>query len=68
MLALAGPYIGRETAKPVSLKATEEFKAEVKIGDPTVVEYLDNTPLPVIEADPRPARKSAPATPKKKQR
>jgi hypothetical protein len=68
MLALAGPYIGRETAKPVSLKATEEFKAEVKIGDPTVVEYLDNTPLPVIEADPLPARKSAPVTPKKKQR
>ena len=61
MLALAGPYIGRETAKPVSIKATEQFKTEVKIGDPTVVEYLDNRPLPIIDASPPPAKKSAPA-------
>jgi hypothetical protein len=57
MLALAAPYIGKETAKPVSLKATEQFKTDVKIGDPTVVEYLDNTPLPVIETTAPPATK-----------
>jgi hypothetical protein len=67
MLALAGPYIGRETEKPVSLKATEQFKAEVKIGDPTVVEFMDKTPIPVIEAASPATRtpKKSPA-PKKK--
>jgi hypothetical protein len=67
MLALAGPYIGRETAKPVSVKATEQFKAEVKIGDPTVVEFLDKNPVPVIEATGQP-KKSAPKAPKQKKR
>src|SRR5687768_9480093 len=50
MLALAGPYIGKETAKPVTVKATEQFKTEVKIGDSTVVEYVENNQLPVIDA------------------
>jgi hypothetical protein len=66
MLALAGPYIGRETAKPVSLKATEQFKTEVRIGDPTVVEYLESAPLPVIEADAPAPKKPAPNAPKKR--
>ncbi len=60
MLALAGPNIGRETAKPVAITATEKFKGEVKIGDPTVVEYLENTKIPVAEVDPNTAAKSAP--------
>jgi hypothetical protein len=68
MLALAGPYIGRETAKPVSVKATEQFKTEVKIGDPTLVEFLDKNPLPVIEAEGPPPKKSAPAPKTKKRR
>jgi hypothetical protein len=68
MLALAGPYIGRETERPISLKATEEFKTEVTIGDPTLVEYIENTPLPVIEAAPPSAKKSAPTEAKKKKR
>ncbi len=50
MLALASPYIGRETARPMSVRASEKFKAEVKIGDPQVVEYLQSTPLPVANA------------------
>jgi hypothetical protein len=50
MLALAGPHIGRETAKPVSVKASEQFKGEVKIGDPTIVEYLEKNALPIVEA------------------
>jgi hypothetical protein len=70
MLALAGPNIGRETAKPVWVTATEQFKTEVKIGDPSVVEYLDpKQPLPVFDANvpsAKDAKKSAPAAPKKK--
>ena len=62
MLALAAPYIGRETAKPVSLRATEQFKTDVKIGDPQVVEYLESTPIPVAEPPPAPkGGKAAPA-------
>lgn len=60
MLALAGPHIGRETAKPVSIKATDKFKPEVKIGDPTVVEYLDPAKGQVVEVA-TPATLKAPA-------
>lgn len=67
MMALAGPNIGRETPKPVAVTATEKFKGEVKIGDPTVVEYLENTKIPVAEIDPSTAAKSdAKKTPAKK--
>ena len=66
MLALAGPYIGRETAIPVSVKAADKLKPEVKIGDPTVVEYLDNTKLPVVEVTPDTAKKAAAPKQKKK--
>lgn len=63
MLALAGPNIGRETPKPVAVKATDKFKPEVRIGDPTVVEYLQSNTIPVAEVDPAKAgelRKPAP--------
>jgi hypothetical protein len=67
MLVLAGPHIGRETEKPVSIKATDKFKPEVKIGDPTVVEFLERNAVPVIEAPASDARKTpAPASKKKK--
>lgn len=64
MLALAGPNIGRETAKPVSVLATDKFKPEVRIGDPTVVEYLDKNQVQVLEVSGDPAKKakSAPAS------
>jgi hypothetical protein len=65
MLAIAGPYIGHETAKPVSIKASEHFKPEVKIGDPTVVEYIEKNQLPVIDA-PADAKKKASAPKAKK--
>ena len=65
MLALAGPHIGRETAKPVSINATDKFKPEVKIGDPTVVEYLENTKIPVIEVPASPVAPKKKAAPKK---
>ncbi len=66
MLAIAGPNIGRETAKPVWVKAAEQFRTEVKIGDPSVVEYLDPQQLPVFDAPVLDATKAVPATPKKK--
>lgn len=68
MLALAGPNIGRETPKPISTKATDKFKPEVRIGDPTVVEYLENTKIPVAEVDAstQKTQKKAPATKAKK--
>jgi len=68
MLALAGPHIGRETVKPVSIKATDKFKPEVKIGDPTLVEYMENTKVPVLEVAPPDGKteKKAPSTKGKK--
>lgn len=68
MLALAAPYIGRETAKPVSVKATDKFKPEVKIGDPKVVEYMENTPVPVVEMAQPTAKKAPPSGGKEKKR
>lgn len=65
MLAIAGPNIGRETAKPVWVKASEQFRTEVKIGDPSVVEYLEPKQLPVFDAQ-VPDAKAAPAAPKKR--
>lgn len=49
MLAIAGPNIGRETATPVWVNASDKFKPEVKIGDPKLVEYLDNPKLPIVD-------------------
>ena len=60
MLTLAGPHIGRETDKPVSLKATDKLKPEVKIGDPSVVEYMEKTKVPVMEVAPPAAPKQTP--------
>jgi hypothetical protein len=66
MLALAGPYIGRETTIPVSVKASDKLKPEVKIGDPTVVDYIDNTKLPVVEVAPDAGKKGAASKQQKK--
>ena len=50
MLAIAGPNIGRETARPVVVNFMDKFKPDVEIGNPTVVEYLKGDKLPVIDA------------------
>jgi hypothetical protein len=50
MVAIAGPNIGRDTAKPVWVNASDKFKPEVKIGDPKLVEYLDHGQLPIVDA------------------
>ena len=65
MLALAGSHIGKETAKPVQIKATDKFKPDVKIGDPTVVEFLEQNKVQVLEISPDAAKKQK-AAPKGK--
>lgn len=65
MLAIAGPFIGRETAKPVWINASDKYKPDVKIGDPSVVEYLEPAKLPVVNAESA-APKKAPAPARKK--
>ena len=50
MLAIAGPYIGRETPTPVLVKATDRFKPEVKIGELTTMK-ADSTSIIEATAD-----------------
>ena len=50
MVAIAAPYIGRETGAPVWINASDKFKPEVHIGNPKFEGYLDSTPVPVYEA------------------
>jgi hypothetical protein len=58
MMVLAAPHLGRETTRPVSVRAEDKFKPDVKIGDPTIVEYMSQSPGIVIEAAPNKAKKS----------
>lgn len=58
MLAIAAPNIGRETAQPVWVNASDKYKPDVKIGDPKLVEYLDKAKLPIIDAPANPAGKT----------
>ena len=52
MLAIASPYIGHETAKPVWIRASDKFKPDIRLGDLRVVEYLEKTPATVIRIGP----------------
>ncbi len=57
MLKIAGPYIGRETAKPVWANASDRFKAHVEIGPATVEEYIESGQLPVLDSKPEAKKK-----------
>lgn len=65
MLAIAGPHLGRETDRPVWMTASEKFKPNVKLGELQLIEYLGNSPLPVVEPS---GKKTPPAKPPQKQR
>ena len=52
MLAIATPYVGRETTKPVWIRATDKFKPDIHLGDLRMVEYLEKTPATVVVAGP----------------
>jgi hypothetical protein len=49
MLAIGGPRFGRETARPVWSRATEEFKPNVRLGELKLLDYLQDAPLPVTD-------------------
>lgn len=48
MLAIAAPYIGHETSRPVWVNASDKFKPHIEIGNPRVEEFLDSGKLPVF--------------------
>lgn len=50
MLAMAHPYIGRETKKPVWIRATDKFRPDIKLGDTKLLEYIENSQSAVLEA------------------
>jgi hypothetical protein len=52
MLAIAHPYIGKETSKPVWIRASEKFRPDIKLGDTKMVEYIENAAPKVVELDP----------------
>ena len=52
MLAIASPYIGQETAKPVWVRATDKFKPDIQLGDTKLVEYIGQGKAPVVELGP----------------
>jgi hypothetical protein len=52
MLAIASPYIGQETAKPVWVRATDKFKPDIQLGDTKLVEYIGQGKAPVVEIGP----------------
>ena len=49
MLAIAGPFIGRQTAKPVWTDASDKYKPDIKLGDPKLEEYIDDGAMPVFD-------------------
>lgn len=48
MVAMAAPFIGHETDRPMWVKATDKFKPDVQIGDLRVVDYLRGTEKTVV--------------------
>jgi hypothetical protein len=59
MLTVAGSNIGRETAQPVWVNASDKFKPDIKIGDATVTGYLDPNQSAVVDAPMKPLKKPA---------
>ena len=59
MMAISGPNIGREMAKPSWVNASEKYKPDVKIGDPVMIEYLEKGALPVVDVSKTLSNKSA---------
>ena len=49
LAAMGGPFIGRDTARPVWVRATDKFRPEVTLGDTQVVEYLERQTSNVVE-------------------
>jgi hypothetical protein len=52
MLAIGGPFIGRETSKPVWIRASDKFRPDIKLGDPKLIEYLEHQQSTVVKVGP----------------
>lgn len=46
MLAIAGPFFGRETPKPVWIDAGDKYRPDITLEDPKVLEYIDDAEAP----------------------
>lgn len=49
MVAIATPYLGRDTPKPVWIHATDQFVPDIKLGDPRLIEYLESGEPAVVQ-------------------
>jgi hypothetical protein len=49
MLAIGGAQFGRETPRPVWINANDKFTPSVTLGELRLVEYLQDSPLPVAD-------------------
>ena len=50
MMTIAGPYVARDTKRPVWVNASDKFKPNIRIGDLKVEEYLDSGNAPIFDA------------------
>jgi hypothetical protein len=49
MVAIGGAHFGRETERPALVRASEQFKPDIRLGEIQLVEYLDGAKLPVVD-------------------
>ena len=49
MMAMAAPFIGRDTPKPVWIGATDKFRPEIKLGDTKLVDYIQSSANSVVD-------------------
>lgn len=69
MAAIGGAEFGRETQKPVWIRASEKYQPDIKLGEIQVVEHLQGAQLPVVDASAAANKKSGnepPAAPEKR--
>lgn len=52
MLAIGGPFFGRETPQPVWIRASDKFKPNIHIGDLKVVDEINEATKRVVDLGP----------------
>lgn len=57
MISIAAPYIARDTDIPVWIRASDQYKPVITIGNPVVEEYLGSEPLPFVDKSKAPLRR-----------
>lgn len=70
MIAIGGAEFGRETSKPVWIRASEKYQPDIKLGELQVVDHSNGAKPPAAESSTAAKKKSgsepAPATPPKR--